>query len=241
VRNKTAFKDRSFIRLLPLLTLLILCASSPLHGAPGAASDVPDKFAVVSPDGNFIFRQTMESEDGDAAFSVIDARTNRPVLIDPGASLPPMEDSIACLWSPDSRRFAVNARIAGRHETTELFEWTGKQFHHIPSIEATITALLASDRNAQLKRAAVPANTVLRHIWDSYKTLKWEGHDTLKVLGSSTRSYERNNAPEAIIEVVSTFVFTLKFEKHARPKIIARTATHPGQSASDRSSSFSPP
>ena len=102
-------------------------APAPLSAAPPSSNDAPDRFSVPSPDGKFIFRQTVQwnSEDGEAAFTVFDTRTGRSVLTDPGASLPPMEDSIVCLWSPDSKRFAINARVAGRHDTTELFEWTG--------------------------------------------------------------------------------------------------------------------
>jgi hypothetical protein len=216
------WKASSFIRVP---TLLLLCATLRVHGA----SDTPDKFAVVSPDGKFVFRQTMESEDGDAAFGVIDARTKRSVLIDPGANLPPMEDSIACIWSPDSKRFAVNARLAGRYETTELFEWTGKDFQHTPSIENTITALLAADRKAQLKKAGVPENTPLRHIWDMVKTLKWDDGDTLKVLASSTRSYATGNGSKDTANVVSSFTFTLKLEKNSRPKILTQTALPSGK------------
>jgi hypothetical protein len=211
---------------LYILTLLAFSVSLRLHAAP----DTPDIFSVPSPDGKFIFRQTMESEDGDAAFGVIDARTKRSVLINPGASLPPMEDSIACLWAPNSKRFAINARIAGRYAITELFEWTGQQFQHIPSIEGAVTTLLAANRKAQLKRAGIPANTVLHHIWDLCKTLKWEDADTLKVLGSSTLSYVLKKDPKDTTQLVSAFTFILKLKSNAPPKIISQSAAHPGES-----------
>jgi len=213
-----------------ILVLLLLSAPFRLPAAP----DSPDKFSVPSPNGKFIFRQTVEwkSEDGEAAFGVIDARTQRSILNDPGAHLPPMEDSIACLWSPDSRRFAINARVAGRRETTELFEWTGQEFRHIPSIENTITALLAADRNARLKKARIPASSILRPIWDTYTTLKWEDPITLQVLASSTRSYTPDKDPASATKLTSAFTLTLKLQKGAPPKIIAQTT--PPSEKSDR-------
>ena len=214
-------KVSSFLRIA---ALFLLCVTIRLQAAPDAADGPPDQFAIVSPDGKFIFRQTMESEDGDAAFGVVDARTKRSVLIDPGADLPPMEDSIACIWAPDSKRFAVNARVAGRYETTEFFEWTGKDFRHTPSIEGSITSLLAADRKTRLKKAGVPDGTPLRHIWDAVKTLKWDDADTVKVLASSTRSYVRKNGSADSASVVSAFTFMLKFEKNSRPKILNQTA-----------------
>ena len=206
------------------LALLIQCASWRAPAAPDSANASPDKFSVASPDGRFIFRQTMESEDGDAAFGVFDARTKRSVLIDPGASLPPMEDSIACLWAPDSKRFAINGRVSGRCETTELFEWTGRQFQHVHFIEDTLTDRLAEDRNEQLKKAGIPASLALRRVWDLCKALKWEDADTLAVLGSSTRSYVWKKDSEDAAQVVSAFIFTIKLEKSGRPKIIAERA-----------------
>jgi hypothetical protein len=220
---------RNITRFFCILLLLALFPSPHPSAAPVSANDTPDRFSILSPNGRFLFRQTMESEDGDAAFDVIDTRARRSVLIDPGASLPPMEDSIACIWSPDSMRFAVNARVAGRYETTEFFAWTGQQFQHLPSIEHTITAILATDRQARLKKTGVPANTALRHLWDTYKTLQWKSPDTLKVLGSSTRSYESKETPKAVTEIVSAFTFTLKFHKHAPPKIIAQSPAPPQQ------------
>jgi hypothetical protein len=216
----TRISHRKIATLLGAFALLLLCATSRLQSADNES----DKFAVVSPDGKFIFRQTIqwESEDGDAAFGVVDSRTGRAVLKDPSANLPPMEDSIACLWAPDSKRFAVSARVAGRNETTELFEWTGKQFEHVPSIENTIAALLALDRKAQLKKAGIPASTVLRHVWDSYRALKWEDDDRLTVLGSSTRSYDSRAGPEGTARIVSSITFTLKLRTKRCPQIIAQ-------------------
>jgi len=204
-------------------------APASLSAAPPSSNDAPDKFSVPSPDGQFIFRQTVEwnSEDGEAAFTVFDTRTGRSVLTDPGASLPPMEDSIVCLWSPDSKRFAINARVAGHHDTTELFEWTGKDFHHIPSIANAITALLAADRQAQLTNARLPTGAVLRQIWDTYKTLKWQDHETVEVLASSIRSAPPNKDSTAPTKLVSAFTFTLKLQKNSPPKIIAQSALPP--------------
>ena len=219
-------RRRQTVSFIRVLALFALCAPQRLPAAPDSTGQAPDKFSVVSPDGRFIFRQTVEweSDDGEAAFGVIDARTKRSVLTVPGAGLPPMEDSIACLWAPNSKRFAVNARVAGRYETTEFFGWTGKKFQQIPSIEGAISTQLATNRKARLSDAGIPADTVLRRLWDVCKALKWEDTDTLKVLGSSTRSYESKKAGEDTTEIVSAFTFILKFKKNARPRIIDRNA-----------------
>jgi hypothetical protein len=221
--QNTFGKTAAFVGLLASLLLFVPLR---LSASPPTSNDTPDKFSVPSPDGKFIFRQTVQwnSDDGEAAFTVIDARTKRPVLIDPAASLPPMEDSITCLWAPDSKRFAINARVAGRRDTTELFEWTGKDFHHIPSIENAITALLSADRKAQLTNAHIPTDTAFRQIWDTYKTLEWQDPDTVKALASSTRSYTPDKGSPSTRNLTSALSLTLKLQKDAPPKIVSQSA-----------------
>jgi hypothetical protein len=234
MQTETVFRIPGRGSLIRGLTLLLFCAAIRLYAAPDSTSVVADRFAIASPDGRFLFRQTMEAEDGDASFGVIDTRTKRSVLVDPGAALPPMEDSIACLWAPDSRSFAINGRLGGRYETTEFFEWNGKEFRLVPPIDAILAERLAADRNAQLKKAGIPAETYLRHIWDSYKALKWEDARTLQVLASSTRSYQVMKDPETSADIVSAFTFTLKLEKGSLPRIVAQNPT-PAKAAADAS------
>ena len=205
-----------------LLIALLLPAA--IHAAGSHPSDT---FDVPSPDGRFVFRQTVQwnSEDGEAAFTIIDAQTKRSVLIDPAASLPPMEDSITCLWAPDSKRFAINARVAGRYDT-ELFEWAGKDFHHI-AVEQLITTLIAAARKQEFKKAPIPPGNTVLHRWETQKAVKWQGPDTLEVLASSTRSYAPNRAPAKTTHLTSSFSFTLKLQKNSPPSIIGQSALSP--------------
>jgi hypothetical protein len=182
---------------------------------------------ATSPDKKYVFRKLRgdekgtppENQDGPVAFSVVDNNSNTCVAIEAGGCLNPIENATACIWSADSKHFAVNSRCGGRYEVTELYAFDGKKFKLLASFEEMIAEKLEAARAAELKKAKVPADTYLRRIWDTYKTLKWIDASTVEVYGMSGRAFMVNKETEEMDGVEVEFIFTITYDKKGKPHI----------------------
>jgi len=206
------------------ICLLVALLLSTAFGA-GAERDSFDEAssgAVKSPDGRFVFRQLMEPEDGNDSFGIYDWDAKHFVTVDKQDALQPMSNSLTCVWAPDSRHFALNARVGARYDATQQFEWTGKKFRRMPDVELPLVKRIEADRQLQVKGAKLPKDTFLKRIWDSYTTLQWKDGHTLLVSGSSTRSYMVKGGNDEMNDIVSAFTFTVKLDDQGRWKVIAQ-------------------
>src|ERR1700761_2730664 len=95
--------------VLSILVLIAGVVSPPaLFAVPDTVID-DDKHTYPSPDGRFIFRRVE-----DLTYGVVKAGTEERVpLPEDAQTINPVENSIDCLWAPDSLHFAVNARLGG--------------------------------------------------------------------------------------------------------------------------------
>ena len=208
--------------LLLTITPMILLGSTLTIQA-----EEPEGPTVTSPDNKYVFRKLRgdekgtapKSENGPVVFSVVETKSNTYVAIDAGGSLNPIQDDTACVWSADSKHFAVNSRCGGRYEVTELFAFDGKKFNRLASFEEMIAEKLEEARAAKLKKAKVPADTYLRRIWDTYKTLKWIDSTTVEVYGMSSRAFMVNKETEEMDGVEVEFIFTIKYDKKGQPHV----------------------
>lgn len=213
-------KLRRFLFLT--ITPMILLGSTPIISA-----EEPEGPTVPSPDKKYVFRKLRgdekgtppESQDGPVVFSVVENKSNTCVAIDAGGTLTPIQDDTACIWSADSKHFAVNSRCGGRYEVTELYAFDGKKFNRLASFEEMIADKLEAARAAELKKAKVPADTYLRRIWDTYKTLKWIDASTVEVYGMSGRAFMVNKETEEMDGIEVEFIFTIKYDKKGKPHI----------------------
>ncbi|HEX8310750.1 MAG TPA: hypothetical protein VF614_05490 [Chthoniobacteraceae bacterium] len=203
-----------------LLTAVFLVSGLP---APSAARELEDnagEMAVPSPDRRFVFRKLQGNDDGNV-FGVIDGRSGKPLPID-GETLHPMSESVRALWSPNSKRLAVNARLGGRYETVELFQWTGKKFKQLGDIEKMMSGAVYAEIDRQLKAEGLPKDIYLRRIWDTFEVTRWIDDSTLEAQGYTSRTFVREQPDAEPEDISSDLLFTLKIDKKGRLKIASK-------------------
>jgi len=218
-------------RWVSLLGALLLCTA---FGA-GAAQDSFDEAsngAVKSPDGRFVFRQLMEPEDGNDSFGIYDRSAKHFARVDKEDALQPMNDSLTCVWAPDSRHFALNARAGARYDSTQQFEWTGEKFRKMPDAELPLLTRIDADRKAQVKAAKLSSDIHPTRVWDGYTTLRWKDEQTILVSATSIRNYLVSH--DEMKSITSTFTFTLKLSDQGRWKVIAQGPPPPKETPADK-------
>jgi hypothetical protein len=180
---------------------------------------------VPSPDEKFVF-QKLKRNDDENVFGVVERATRKQLSIE-GNTLQPMEDAIQALWSPNSKRLAVNARLGGRYESAELFEWTGKKFKQIGNLEGLLSPVGHAEIARQSKAEALPKDIYLRRIWDTFEVRRWIDNDTLEARGYTHRTFIRNEPDGDPEGIASDFLFTVKIDKKGRLKIVSKKPTPP--------------
>lgn len=206
-----------------------------------------DATAFASPDNRFVLQKLKAQDSEEEVFGVLERRSRKPVPIE-GNTLSPMEDALQAIWSPDSKRLAINARLGGRYETVELFEWTGKKFKQLGDLEKLLTGPLQAEIQRQLKAERLPKDIYLRRIWDTFEVKRWIDNDTLEAKGYTSRTFIRDQPDADPEDITGDFIFTVKIDKKERLKMISKKLappeadeeTAPEPEASEEQSSESP-
>lgn len=123
-----------------LLALSILVIGS--HLASGAPTDKATKQTLEarSPDGQFAFRSTGESDAEKRTYDLIDTASGKALLTvaqldaDPG---PSARFSMDVLWRPDSKAFALKATLWKRGSEVRVYARDRGAFHEIKLPELT--------------------------------------------------------------------------------------------------------
>lgn len=128
-------------RTLIIFSILFTCS----HPIWGEETEEGTKQAIEapSPDGQFAFRYTGESDEEKQTYDLIDRKSEK-VLMSVAESEPDLGPSarfnITVLWRPDSKAFALTALLWKRGTTLSVFLRDGATFREVklPDLEAEI-------------------------------------------------------------------------------------------------------
>src|SRR6516165_5050242 len=128
-------------RTLILLSILVTC-SNPLCGQE-TEEGTKKTIEASSPDGQFAFRYTGESDSEKQTYDLIDKQSGK-VLMSVAESDPDLGPSarfnMQVLWRPDSAAFALTATLWKRGSSVTVYVRDGSTFHEIkiPELVADI-------------------------------------------------------------------------------------------------------
>jgi hypothetical protein len=119
-------------RSLIVLSILVTC-SYPVCGEE-TEEETKKPIEAPSPDGQFAFRYTGESDSEKQTYDLIDQRSGK-VLMSVAESDPDLGPSarfnMEVLWRPDSKAFALTAMLWKRGSNVEVYVRNGSTFRHI--------------------------------------------------------------------------------------------------------------
>ena len=120
-------------RTLIVLSILAVC-SHPICGEETEEEAKKTRIEAPSPDGQFAFRYTAESDSEKQTYDLID-EGSRKVLMSVAESDPDLGPSarfnMQVLWRPDSKAFALTAMLWKRGSYVAVFVRNGSIFHEI--------------------------------------------------------------------------------------------------------------
>jgi hypothetical protein len=116
------------------------------------------------------------------------------------------------LWTPDSKRFAVNSG-SGRSHTTALYQLRGNKWVALRSPVDETSKRIERAQSAQLRKTHAPENGSRKHFGDADEVLKWADANTAIL-------YAYSNMVVGETGVSAHFLFTLKFDEAGKWKIV---------------------
>lgn len=153
--------------------------------SPAAFSEEGHK-EVASPDQRLVFKFT--DADPDVPFGIFEKESGKLLLKAPDDAVNSFSDTVACVWSPDSKQFALNFRAGGRYNVVSVFRWNGKAFVQQPSFEELLAAKLDAEKAKQFKEGGFAKDAYQRRIWDSQIVRRWIDATTIEVDAYSIRA-----------------------------------------------------
>ena len=161
-------------RRLLVFSILVTCSQS-LFGQE-AGEEKKNRIEARSPDGQFAFRYTGESEEEKQTYDLIDTRLGK-ALMSVAESDPDLGPSArfhieGVLWRPDSKAFAVTAMLWKRGSSVSVFVRDGSAFREIelPPLPAEVPQ--KAKRGMDLQHVAE---------LDSQSAIRWEKDRSLVV------------------------------------------------------------
>ena len=122
------------------------------------------------------------------------------------------------LWSPDSKRFALNAPNQGRYQPTSFYQWDGDEWKELPPPPDAISDVLDKVIFARMKKMGLlPKKTPIRLISNPIRTIQWTDPDTALVYASDVEAV-KDDPDRGFFE--ASFLFTLKFDQSGQCKIV---------------------
>ena len=185
-----------------VFALAIFSAVSP------AQEDKPEQQRSYSPDKKWEFRSD--------------------TIVRAGATEPALQLSDKCggangeceppLWSPDSKRFALNAPDQGRYQPTSFYQLNGDEWKELPPPPDAISDVLDKVIFARMKKMGLlPKKTPIRLISNPIRTIQWTDPDTALVYASDVEAV-KDDPDRGFFE--ASFLFTLKFDQSGQCKIV---------------------
>jgi len=149
-------------------------------------------------------------------------------IVRAGATEPALQLSDKCgganggcelpLWSPDSKRFALNAPDQGRYQPTSFYQLNGDGWKELPPPPDAISDVLDKVVFARMKKMGLlPKKTPIRLISNPIRTIQWTDLDTALVYASDVEAV-KDDPDRGFFE--ASFLFTLKFDQSGQCKIV---------------------
>ncbi len=149
-------------------------------------------------------------------------------IVRAGATEPALQLSDKCggangeceppLWSPDSKRFALNAPDQGRYQPTSFYQLNGDEWKELPPPPDAIGDVLDKVIFARMKKMGLlPKKTPIRLISNPIRTIQWTDPDTALVYASDVEAV-KDDPDRGFFE--ASFLFTLKFDQSGQCKIV---------------------
>jgi len=149
-------------------------------------------------------------------------------IVRAGATEPALQLSDKCggangeceppLWSPDSKRFAVNAPDQGRYQPTSFYQLNGEEWKELPPPPDAISDVLDKVIFARMKKMGLlPKKTPIRLISNPIRTIQWTDPDTALVYASDVEAV-KDDPDRGFFE--ASFLFSLKFDQSGQCKIV---------------------
>ena len=122
------------------------------------------------------------------------------------------------LWSPDSKRFALNAPDQGRYQPTSFYQLNGDEWKELPPPPDAIGEVLIKVILARMKKMGLrPEKTPIRLISNPIRTIRWTDPDTALVYAADVEGV-KDDPDRGFFEAF--FLFTLKFDQSGECKIV---------------------
>ena len=173
-----------------------------------AQEDKPEQQRSYSPDKKWEFRSD--------------------TIVRAGATEPALQLSDKCggangeceppLWSPDSKRFALNTPDQGRYQPTSFYQLNGDEWKELPPPPDAISDALDKVIFARMKKMGLPPKkTPIRLMSNPTRTIQWRDPNTALVYASDVEAV-RDDPDRGFFE--ASFLFTLKFDQSGQCKIV---------------------
>jgi len=122
------------------------------------------------------------------------------------------------LWSPDSKRFALNAPDQGRYQLTSFYQLNGDEWKELPPPPDAIGDVLIKVILARMKKMGLrPEKTPIRLISNPIRTIRWTDPNTALVYAADVEGV-KDDPDRGFFEAF--FLFTLKFDQSGQCKIV---------------------
>lgn len=153
--------------------------------------------AIPSPDGQFCFEIAADDNNPFGIARITSKETGKAVWETPEEARNSFTEDSRCVWSPDSKKFALNYRAGGRYETMDIFRWDGGVFVPSPSFEELFSSRLAAAKEKQLRKLvdklpedfagkkALLEGANQRRIWDNFTVRRWIDGNTFEATAYS--------------------------------------------------------
>jgi hypothetical protein len=173
-----------------------------------AQEEKPEQQRSYSPDKKWEFRSD----------TIVRAGATEPALQLPDKCGGANGECEPPLWSPDSKRFALNAPDQGRYQLTSFYQLNGDEWRELPPPPDAISDVLNKVVLARMKKMGLlPKKTPIRLISNPIRTIQWTDPNTALVYAADVEGV-KDDPDRGFFEAF--FLFTLKFDQSGQCKII---------------------
>ena len=173
-----------------------------------AQEEKPEQQRSYSPDKKWEFRSD----------TIVRAGATEPALQLPDKCGGANGECEPPLWSPDSKRFALNAPDQGRYQLTSFYQLNGDEWKELPPPPDAIGEVLIKVILARMKKMGLrPEKTPIRLISNPIRTIRWTDPNTALVYAADVEGV-KDDPDRGFFEAF--FLFTLKFDQSGQCKII---------------------